>query len=96
MTRFLSLATVAALVTAAPALATAQPFQTLVFAPGGESDARGVSGDGSVVVGCSLPPCGAGSQAVRWTSDGSSVGLGLLPGTLISFGIDGRARIPAR
>ena len=86
MTRLLSHATVVALAAMAPGIAAAQPFQPLVFAPGGASDARGVSADGAVVAGCSAL-CGTfGSQAVRWKTDGSSVGLGILPGFTASYG----------
>ncbi len=48
--------------------------------PGGEflSDAQGVSGDGSVVVGFSYSASGV--EAFRWTSGGGMVGLGDLPG----------------
>lgn len=47
--------------------------------PGMEgSEARGVSGDGSVVVGDSFTPDGA--EAFRWTSTGGMVSLGFLPG----------------
>jgi len=51
------------------------------------SGARGVSSDGSTVVGYSqvVPSTGAvgftGAQAFRWTAGGGMVGLGFLPGT---------------
>jgi probable HAF family extracellular repeat protein len=51
--------------------------------PGGafSSQARGVSADGSVVVGNSISA--SGLEAFRWTAAGGMIGLGDLPG---SFG----------
>ena len=52
--------------------------------PGGLSlsDARGVSADGSVVVGTSVSA--SGFEAFRWTQAGGMVGLGFLPGFPVS------------
>lgn len=64
-----------------PASASAQSFMGLGVLPGGEdpsSSARGVSWDGSVVVG-ETNSTGLG-QAFRWTESTGMVGLGFLPG----------------
>ena len=55
-------------------------FTGLGDLPGGvfKSSARGVSSDGSVVVGSGSSA--SGSEAYRWTSGGGMVGLGELPG----------------
>ena len=45
----------------------------------GDTQARGVSGDGSIVVGESLNNEGV-TEAFRWTPEGGMVGLGVLPG----------------
>jgi probable HAF family extracellular repeat protein len=58
-------------------------MQSLGFLPGGEglqSQAYGVSADGSVVVGYSRSV--EGNQAFRWTKSGGLEGLGDLPGGL--------------
>jgi probable HAF family extracellular repeat protein len=57
--------------------------------PGGsfQSDARGVSADGSVVVG--YGNSGTGFQAFRWTQATGMVGLGYLPGGSFSSAADG-------
>lgn len=61
-------------------------FLGLGFLPGGgNSWARGVSADGTVVVGASTDDTGA-IQAFRWTEGDGMVGLGFLPG-----GMDSRA-----
>src|SRR3990172_9509444 len=63
---------------------SAPPFQGLGDLPGGAlfSDARGVSGDGSVVVGMSHSAA-ANFEAYRWTAGGGMVGgMGYLPGGL--------------
>ena len=61
--------------------ATNASFQGLGDLPGGifESNAYGVSADGSVVVGWSSSASGP-EEAFRWTSGGGMVGLGDLPG----------------
>ncbi len=60
--------------------ASAASFTGLGDLPGGIflSDAAGVSGDGSVVVG--LSASASGGEAFRWTSGDGMVGLGYLPG----------------
>ncbi len=47
----------------------------------GNIGARGVSADGSVVVGVGRSALALGPEATRWTSSGGTVGLGTLPGT---------------
>jgi probable HAF family extracellular repeat protein len=67
--------------------------------PGGEhhSDARGVSGDGSVVVGWSGSENATYTfEAFRWTAEEGMVGLGDLPGLDFfseAFGISGDGRV---
>ena len=68
-----------------PSTGYAQSFQPLGVVPGGDSEARGISADGLVVVGCSGSACGSPSQAIRWKADGSSAGLGFLSGYPDSF-----------
>jgi probable HAF family extracellular repeat protein len=65
--------------TASPASAEAM-FMGLGDLPGGGfySETRGISADGSVVVGQSNSA--SGKEAFYWTSDGGMVGLGDLPG----------------
>ena len=60
--------------------AQAYSFSGLGVLPGGiiNSEASGVSGDGSVVVGTS--GSASGNEAFRWTEAGGMVGLGNLPG----------------
>ncbi len=68
---------------ASPSRSEAQAtFQGLGDLPGGtvESMARGVSADGSVVVGFSYSELGM--EAFRWTQEGGMVGLGDFPGGL--------------
>ena len=69
-------------------LAQAASFQGLGQLPGGfTSQALGVSGDGSVVVGKGVVPggpLGSKLEAFRWTSEGGIVGLGDLPTGLFS------------
>lgn len=59
----------------------------------GYSDARGVSVDGTVIVGHSTSS--TGSQAFRWTAEGGMVGLGYLPGgsTSKAFGISADGKV---
>jgi probable HAF family extracellular repeat protein len=74
-------ATGAVLWTLQGGIARAASFQGLGYLPGGGffySNALGVSGDGSVVVGQSYSANGA--EAFRWTTSGGMVGLGFLPG----------------
>jgi probable HAF family extracellular repeat protein len=59
----------------------APSFQELLF------DARGISADGSVVVGCSVQSCGGGSQAISWTANGGIIGLGTLPNSNSTFAL---------
>src|SRR5690606_6293045 len=77
------LALAVALAAAAPA--AADPFFLgLGDLPGGSfwSEARGVSADGSTVIGFSLRE--NGQEAFRWTEAGGMVGLGVLPGGFAS------------
>ena len=74
----------------APASAGIVSFQGLGDLPGGsfESQAFGVSADGSVVVGWSRSD--PNIEAFRWTSGGGMVGLGDLPGGAVftqAFGV---------
>jgi len=60
-------------------------YMGLGFLPGAQSlrsNAWGISGDGSVVVGDSLGP--KGEEAFRWTESDGMVGLGFLPGAQFS------------
>jgi probable HAF family extracellular repeat protein len=68
------------LLLAGVAAAQVPSFQGLGDLPGGEvgSLARGISADGSVVIGESEGT--AGSEAFRWTPAGGIAGLGFLPG----------------
>lgn len=48
------------------------------------SQVRGMSADGSVIVGFSSSSTGSGQEAFRWTQAGGMVGLGLLPGSSLT------------
>ena len=63
-----------------PGIAGAASFTSLGDLPAGRafSQARGVSNDGSVVVG--LASSASGDEAFRWTTGGGMVGLGDLAG----------------
>jgi MYXO-CTERM domain-containing protein len=59
----------------------------LGFLAGGatnSSQVRGISSDGTVIVGVSSSSTGSGSEAFRWTEAGGMVGLGLLPGATLT------------
>ncbi|MFM7792320.1 MAG: PEP-CTERM sorting domain-containing protein, partial [Microcystis panniformis] len=65
----------------------AASFQGLGFLPGGSfsrSFAHGVSADGSVVVGESSS-VNSPAEAFRWIQGTGMVGLGFLPGRVVSF-----------
>jgi probable HAF family extracellular repeat protein len=65
----------------APVPALAQPTITNLGSLMGTSNAAGVSGDGSVVVGTSdYVPFPGGSRPFRWTSGGGMTNLGTLGG----------------
>ncbi len=64
---------------------TSAGVQDLGTLPGGDvGEARGISGDGSVVTG--YHSTATEYQAFRWTAAGGMTGLGMLPGELGSFG----------
>ncbi len=71
------------LLVAAPARTQADEFIDVGDLPGGSffSIAKGVSADGSVVVGDSSGV--NGTEAFRWTQTGGMIGLGAFPGGVI-------------
>jgi len=80
-------------------LGTTASFQGLGDLPGGQywSEARGVSADGSTVVGWSWSSSSVG-EAFRWTSGGEMAALGDVPGGgvySIAYGVSGDGSVVA-
>jgi probable HAF family extracellular repeat protein len=80
--RTLCLACSALLILLAVERADAASFAGLGFLSGDstESDAYGISADGTTVAGKNFDPIAGTTEAFRWTSGGGMVGLGYIPG----------------